>query len=96
MQTTRLASKMPGLAGPARSRWLLLDTAPRLLPELDEHLSKTAGRVLRRRGVEVRTSQSVEKAMPGHVHLSTGEDVSTQSLIWCVGVRPDPLVAAPA
>ncbi len=94
LQTTRLASKMPGLAGQP-IRWLLLDTAPRLLPELDEHLSKTAGRVLRRRGVEVRTSQSVEKAMPGHVHLSTGEDVSTQSLIWCVGVRPDPLVSTP-
>ena len=94
LQTTRLASKMPGLAGQP-IRWLLLDTAPRLLPELDEHLSKTAERVLRRRGVEVRTRQSVEKAMPGHVHLSTGEDVSTQSLIWCVGVRPDPLVSAP-
>jgi NADH dehydrogenase len=26
------------------------------------------------------------------VHLSTGEYVPTRSLIWCVGVRPDPLV----
>ncbi len=91
--TTRLARKMPGLAGQP-IRWLLLDTAPRLLPELDEHLSRTAERVLRRRGVEVRTSQSVEKAMPRYVRLSTGEDVPTQSLIWCVGVRPDPLVGA--
>ena len=32
--TTRLAQKMPGLAG-QQIRWLLLDTAPRLLPELD-------------------------------------------------------------
>lgn len=48
--TTRLAKAMPGLAG-QRIRWMLLDTAPRLLPELDSRLSKTADRVLRRRGV---------------------------------------------
>ena len=89
--TTRLAKAMPGLAG-QRIRWMLLDTAPRLLPELDPSLSKTADRVLRRRGVEVRTSQSVTKALPGHVILSTGEQVPTRCLIWCVGVRAVPLV----
>ena len=89
--TTRLAKSMPDLVG-QEIRWMLLDTAPRLLPELDPRLSKTADRVLRRRGVQVRTGQSVTKAMPGHVILSTGEKVPTRCLIWCVGVRPDPLV----
>jgi NADH:ubiquinone reductase (H+-translocating) len=89
--TTRLARRLPGLAGQP-IRWMLLDTAPRLLPELDERLSKTADRVLRRRGVEVRTGQSVAEAVPGHVLLSNGEKVPTHSLIWCVGVRADPLV----
>jgi NADH dehydrogenase len=89
--TTRLAKKMPGLAG-QQIRWMLLDTASRVLPELDPRLSKTADRVLRRRGVEVRTGQSVTKAMPDCVVLSTGETVPTKCLIWCVGVRPDPLV----
>ncbi len=90
--TTRLARKLPGLAG-QQIRWLLLDTAPRLLPDLDERLSKTADRVLRRRGVEVRTGQSVARALEDRVRLSTGEQVPTRSLIWCVGVRPDPLVS---
>src|SRR6202034_1578520 len=89
--STRLGKAMPGLAG-QQIRWMLLDPAPRLLPELDPRLSKTADRVLRRRGVQVRTGQSVTKAMPGHVILSTGETVPTRCLIWCVGVRPDPLV----
>ncbi len=89
--TTRLARRMPGLAG-QQIRWMLLDTAARLLPELDPRLSKTADRVLRRRGVEVRTGQSVADALDGYVQLSTGEKVSTRSLIWCVGVRADPLV----
>jgi NADH:ubiquinone reductase (H+-translocating) len=89
--TTRLARKMPELAG-QRIRWMLLDTASRVVPELDPRLSKTAERVLRRRGVEVRTGQSVSEAMDDSVHLSTGEKVPTRSLIWCVGVRADPLV----
>jgi NADH dehydrogenase len=90
--TTRLAKQMPGLAG-EQIRWMLLDTGPRLLPELDPRLSRTADRVLRRRGIEVRTGQSVATALDGcWVQLSTGEKVATHSLIWCVGVRADPLV----
>src|SRR5580698_3541449 len=56
--TTRVARVLPGLAG-QEIRWMLLDLAPRVLAELDPRLSKTAERVLRRRGVEVLTGQSV-------------------------------------
>jgi len=91
LMTTRVAKEMPGLAG-QQVRWMLLDTAPRVLAQLDPRLSKTADRVLRRRGVEVRMGQSVTKAGDGYVQLSTGETVPTRSLIWCVGVRADPLV----
>lgn len=75
-----------------RIRWLLLDVAPRVLPELDRHLSDTADRVLRERGVEVRTEQSIEEATADGVRLSTGEDVATRTIVWCVGVRPDPVI----
>ncbi len=89
--TTRLAGELPGLSG-EEIRWMLVDTAPRLLPELDERLSRTADRVLRRRGVEVLTGGSVTEASDGYVQLSTGDKVPTRSLVWCVGVRADPLV----
>jgi NADH:ubiquinone reductase (H+-translocating) len=90
--TTRLAKTLPGLAG-QKIRWMLLDLAPRVLPELDERLSKTATRVLRRRGVEVLMGQSVAEASDGYVQLTTKDKVPTKSLIWCVGVRADPLVS---
>ncbi|MER5883172.1 NAD(P)/FAD-dependent oxidoreductase [Streptomyces sp. NPDC001941] len=77
----------------ARPRWLLLDVAPRVLPELDRHLSTTADRVLRRRGVEVRTGTSVKEATRDGVLLDDGEFIDTRTLVWCVGVRPDPLVS---
>jgi NADH dehydrogenase len=44
--TARLVRRMPGLAGQP-IRWMLLDTAPRLLPDLDARLSRTADRVCR-------------------------------------------------
>ncbi|MGW2834506.1 NAD(P)/FAD-dependent oxidoreductase [Streptomyces sp. NPDC001286] len=74
-----------------RPRWLLLDIAKRVLPELDEHLSRTADAVLRERGVDVRMGTSVKEATRDGVLLTDGEFVPTRSLVWCVGVRPDPL-----
>jgi NADH dehydrogenase len=73
-------------------RWILVDLAPRILPELDERLSRIAHRTLAERGMEILTGTSVAEATSEGVKLSTGEFVPTRSLIWCVGVRPDPLV----
>ncbi|MFB6850042.1 FAD-dependent oxidoreductase [Streptomyces sp. NPDC056373] len=75
-----------------RPRWMLLDVAPRVLPEMDEKLSATADRVLRQRGVDVRMGTSVKEATHDGVLLTDGEFVETRTLVWCVGVRPDPLV----
>jgi NADH:ubiquinone reductase (H+-translocating) len=77
-----------------RPRWLLLDLADRILPELNPRLSRTADTVLRARGVDVRTGVSVREATSEGVQLTDGEFIGTRSLIWCVGVRPDPLVDA--
>ncbi|MFF9622686.1 FAD-dependent oxidoreductase [Streptomyces griseosporeus] len=74
-----------------RPRWILLDVADRVLPELDERLSRTADRVLRERGVDVRMGTSVKEATHDGVLLTDGEFVDTRTLVWCVGVRPDPL-----
>jgi NADH:ubiquinone reductase (H+-translocating) len=89
--TDAISRRFPGLAG-EQPRWLLLDIAERVLPELDARLSATADRVLRERGVEVRMGTSVQEAMREGVRLTDGQYIGTRSLIWCVGVRPDPFV----
>ena len=76
-----------------RPRWILVDIADRVLPELDRRLSDTADRVLRERGVEVRTNTSVKEATATGALLDDGDDIATHTLVWCVGVRPDPLVS---
>ena len=90
--TASLARSLPQLRD-QRIRWVLLDVAPRVLPTLDERLARTADAVLRERGVEVRMGQSVQEATFDGVELTDGGGrIPTRSLIWCVGVRPDPLI----
>jgi NADH dehydrogenase len=91
--TDILYKRHPRLAD-YRPRWHLIDVADRVLPELDRRLSATADVVLRKRGVDIRTGTSVAEASKYGVRLSDGSTIDTRTLVWCVGVRPDPLVAA--
>ncbi|WP_069812241.1 NAD(P)/FAD-dependent oxidoreductase [Streptomyces sp. TP-A0874] len=91
--TDELARRHPDLRDRKNPQWMLLDVAPRVLPELAEHMSETATRVLSRRGVDIRMGTSVKEATEEGVRLTDGSVVPTRSLIWCVGVRPDPLVS---
>jgi len=88
LYTKQLAKRRDGI----EPKWLLIDTAERVLPSLDERLATASDEVLRERGIEVLLKTSVKEATAEGVHLSNGEYVPTRSLIWCVGVRPDPLV----
>ena len=91
--TAAVAGRYAALRG-QRIRWLLLDVAPKVLPELDPRLSKAADKLLRKRGVEVLMGTSVKEATSEGVHLTNGDFVPTRTLAWCVGVRPDTLTEA--
>lgn len=87
---TEELARLRGL-GAGSTRWVLVSRG-KVLAGLDRHLADTADRVLRERGVDVRCEETVEEAGPDTVRLSSGEEVPTRTLLWCVGVRPDPLV----
>jgi NADH:ubiquinone reductase (H+-translocating) len=89
--TTRAAAEYPRLRA-EDLRWVLVDLAPRVLPELDRRLGDDALEVLRRRGVEVRLGTTVEEATEDKVRLSDGETIPTHTLVWCTGVTPSPLI----
>jgi NADH dehydrogenase len=69
LMTTALAAKHPRLVG-LRPRWLLVDTAARVLTGLSEKLAMTADRVLGNRGGDVRNGTSVVEATADGVRLS--------------------------
>jgi NADH dehydrogenase len=87
---TRELAASRGLGDDA-TRWVLVSRGE-VLAGLDQHLAQTADRVLRERGVEVHTGTTVEEATAQGVRLDSGEEVSARTLVWCVGVRPDPLI----
>ena len=78
---------------PEEMRWLLVDIAPRVLPELGEHLGEVSLQVLSERGIEIRLGTSIESATEEGLTLSDGTLVPTHTLVWCAGVAASPLVS---
>ncbi len=78
---------------PKEMRWLLVDIAPRVLPELGEHLGEVSLRILSERGIEIRLGTSIESITDGGLTLSEGTFVPTHTLVWCAGVAASPLVS---
>src|ERR671921_457023 len=96
-QSQLFARKAVGNYPPIRReemRWLLVDIAPRVLPELGEHLGEVSLQVLSERGIEIRLGTSIESATEERLTLSDGTFVPTHTLVWCAGVAASPLVSA--
>ncbi|WP_245817086.1 NAD(P)/FAD-dependent oxidoreductase [Geodermatophilus saharensis] len=75
-------------------RWVLVDVAPAVLPELGPRLGEHALRVLHDRGVDVRLRTSVSEAEDTRVTLTDGTTIRTRTLVWGAGVVASPLVMA--
>lgn len=77
----------------APQRWVLVDAAAKILPEIPTRLGEYAARELARRGVEIRTSTTLGSLAAGEATLSDGERIPTHTLVWTAGVRAHPLLA---
>jgi NADH:quinone reductase (non-electrogenic) len=69
-------------------RWVLVDAAPRILPEIPTRLGDYAAAQLERRGVDLRVATTLERLEPHAATLSDGERILTSTLVWTAGVRP--------
>ena len=72
-------------------RWILVDAAERILPELPEGLAAYAQDLLQRRGIAVKLATRLESAEGGVIRLSDGETFPAETLVWTAGVKPSPL-----
>ena len=73
----------------ARTRVLLVEAGPRLLPQFPEQLSTKATHALERMGVEVRLSEAVT-AVNEHGAQVGEEWVAAETVIWAAGVSASP------
>ena len=74
-------------------RWILVEAQERVMPEVQPSLAEFATRELHGRGIEIRTSTTLEEVTETTARLSDGEVVPTRTLAWTAGVRPHPVIA---
>jgi NADH:ubiquinone reductase (H+-translocating) len=77
---------------PAEVKFLLLDLAEQVMPEVGEKLGGRAMKVLHRRGVDVRLGLTLNEVHPDHVVLSDNSQVATHTVAWVTGVTAAPLI----
>lgn len=73
-------------------RWVLVDAAPKILPEIPRRLGEYAARHLERRGVEIHVGTTLESCDSREAVLSDGTRVPARTLVWSAGVRAHPLL----
>jgi NADH dehydrogenase len=71
-------------------RWVLVEATERVLPEIDIELAQYALRELRGRGIDIRLGTTLEEVGPTTARLSSGETLSTRTVVWTAGVAPHP------
>jgi len=73
-------------------RWVLVDAAPKILPEIPKKLGDYAARELAKRGVDIRVGTTLDSLDAEAATLSDGERIETVTLVWTAGVKATPLV----
>jgi NADH dehydrogenase len=73
--------------------WVLVDAAPKILPEIPTGLGEYAAQQLGRRGIDIRPSTTLEALEPHAAVLSDGDRIETSTVVWTAGVRPNPQLA---
>jgi NADH dehydrogenase len=80
----------PGMRA-AEMRWVLVEAADAILPELGGDLAGYAQRRLEERGIEVSLRTRLDSVEDGWVRLSDGQAFAADTLVWTAGVKPSPL-----
>ena len=74
-----------------RQHWVLVDAAPKILPEIPPRLGEYAAHQLEGRGVDIRVRTTLERLEPHAAVLSDGERILTNTVVWTAGVMANPV-----
>ena len=75
------------------TRWILVEAGERIMPEIHPGLAEFAARELRGRGIDIRTSTTLDAMTETTATLSSGEEIPCRTVVWTAGVRPAPVIA---
>ena len=74
--------------------WVLVDAAPKILPEIPPRLGEYAAEQLERRGVDIRVGTTLQEIEPHAAVLSDGDRILTSTVVWTTGARANPILAS--
>ncbi|MDX1883622.1 NAD(P)/FAD-dependent oxidoreductase [Mycolicibacterium sp. 120270] len=77
---------------PNEVKFVLLDTAEKVMPEVGDKLGERVQQVLRDRGVDVRLGLTLKEVHPDYVVLSDDSRIDTRTVAWVTGVTGAPLI----
>jgi NADH dehydrogenase len=73
-------------------RWVLVEAAGRILPEVRESLGVYTVLQLEKRGIEVYLSTLAKSFEDGHVILSDGTEFDSDTIVWTAGAKANPVI----
>lgn len=74
-------------------RFVLVDAAPFILPEVSEEQRAYALHQFRERGIEVKLETFLNSCEGGLIKLSDGDEFESDLIVWNAGVKPNPLLS---
>ena len=89
----RYATRYYANLEPKDMRWVLVEAAGRILPEVGEEMGNYTVEQLRSRSMEVLLHTRLESCVDGHVELSDGQRFDADTIVWTAGVKANPVVA---
>ena len=79
---------------PEDLRWVLVEAAGRILPEVRESLGVWTVEQLEKRGIEVFLATQAKSFEDGHVVLSDGTEFDSDTIVWNAGVKANPIMGS--
>ena len=73
--------------------FVLVEASDKILPEVGPEMGRWTLQELRDRGIDVRLNTGLESCRAGHVVLSDGTTLDTETLVWTAGVRANPVMS---
>ncbi|MBA2573586.1 MAG: NAD(P)/FAD-dependent oxidoreductase [Actinomycetota bacterium] len=90
----RFATRYYDSVSPDDLRFVLVEAADRILPEVGPDMGRYTVDRLRERRIEVRLQTRLESCVDRHVVLSDGEEFDAGTIVWTAGVKANPVLAS--
>ncbi|MGW2372697.1 MULTISPECIES: NAD(P)/FAD-dependent oxidoreductase [Kitasatospora] len=89
----RDASKLYKTVSRDDMRFVVVEAANRILPEMGPDLGLWTKEKLEERNIEVYIETSMDSCVDGHVMLKNGMEMDAATIVWTAGVKPNPVLA---